>query len=612
MVRIRENADVIALEKNAYENVVPFVSPYAALEHSAAQQGAKEAIRYLFSSEPKDDYKAYSYAEVLGKVRQAANTFRSLGAVNGKAVAFLLPGIPEAYFTLLGAETVGQVCPINYLLQADHIAELIEASNSTILVALGPDPRLDIWSKVKSIQAKCPHLECVLTVVSEVKGYQSLEALMKLHRSDGLDFEPPAQRHQIAAYFHTGGTTAAPKLAQHTQGNQVHAAWGAALMCAMDERDVIINGFPLFHVAGAFVYGLSALIAGATIVLPTILGMRDQVFVRNYWKVVEQHKVTLLAGVPTVISVLMNVPVEDSDISSVRCMLTGGSPLPAELAAQFEQRFRVPVRNILGMTECAGVISIIPFDAQRVPGSCGLRLPFTHIKVVRVVEEEPQPTLECAVNETGMVLIKGPNVSPGYTDRTKNTGTFLDDGWLVSGDLGYISSTDELHLNGRAKDVIIRSSHNIDPAVIEEALLKHPAVQMAAAVGVPDEYAGELPAAFVTLKPGHLTTESDLMQFVTPLIPERPAVPKSVTICDDMPLTPIGKIFKPSLRALAIASVIQDRIDRAFSEGPKPTFTVKQAGARFVVQFRALPEDATQHNIQNLMAKFAIDFEVIS
>ncbi len=612
MVRIRENADVIALEKNAYENVVPFVSPYAALEHSAAQQGAKEAIRYLFSSEPKDDYKAYSYAEVLGKVRQAANTFRSLGAVNGKAVAFLLPGIPEAYFTLLGAETVGQVCPINYLLQADHIAELIEASNSTILVALGPDPRLDIWSKVKSIQAKCPHLECVLTVGSEVKGYQSLEALMKLHRSDGLDFEPPAQRHQIAAYFHTGGTTAAPKLAQHTQGNQVHAAWGAALMCAMDERDVIINGFPLFHVAGAFVYGLSALIAGATIVLPTILGMRDQVFVRNYWKVVAQHKVTLLAGVPTVISVLMNVPVEDSDISSVRCMLTGGSPLPAELAAQFEQRFRVPVRNILGMTECAGVISIIPFDAQRVPGSCGLRLPFTHIKVVRVVEEEPQPTLECAVNETGMVLIKGPNVSPGYTDRTKNTGTFLDDGWLVSGDLGYISSTDELHLNGRAKDVIIRSSHNIDPAVIEEALLKHPAVQMAAAVGVPDEYAGELPAAFVTLKPGHLTTESDLLQFVTPLIPERPAVPKSVTICDDMPLTPIGKIFKPSLRALAIASVIQDRIDRAFSEGPKPTFTVKQAGARFVVQFSALPEDATQHNIQNLMAKFAIDFEVIS
>jgi fatty-acyl-CoA synthase len=103
-----------------------------------------------------------------------------------------------------------------------------------------------------------------------------------------------------------------------------------------------------------------------------------------------------------------------------------------------------------------------------------------------------------------------------------------------------------------------------------------------------------------------------VLQYVTPLIPERPAVPKSVTICDDMPLTPIGKIFKPSLRALAIASVIQDRIDRAFSEGPKPTFTVKQAGARFVVQFRALPEDATQHNIQNLMAKFAIDFEVIN
>jgi fatty-acyl-CoA synthase len=383
-------------------------------------------------------------------------------------------------------------------------------------------------------------------------------------------------------------------------------------MYAMDERDVIINGFPLFHVAGAFVYGLSALIAGATIVLPTMLGMRDQVFVRNYWKVVEQHKVTLLAGVPTVISALLDVPVGDSDISTVRCMLTGGSPLPTELATQFEQRLRLPVRNILGMTECAGVISIIPFDAQRVPGSCGLRLPFTHIKVVPVKDEEPQPDMECAVNETGMVLIKGPNVSPGYTDRTKNIGTFTDDGWLISGDLGFISRAGELHLNGRAKDVIIRSSHNIDPAVIEEALLKHPAVQMAAAVGAPDEYAGELPVAFVTLKPGHFTTESELLQFVTPWIPERPAVPKSVTICEVLPLTPIGKIFKPSLRALAIASVINDRIDRAFAEGPKPTVAVKQAGAHFVVQFRALPEDSTQHQIQNLMAKFAIDFEVIS
>jgi len=340
--------------------------------------------------------------------------------------------------------------------------------------------------------------------------------------------------------------------------------------------------------------------------------MRDQMFVRNYWKIVEQHKVTLLAGVPTVISALLDVPLGDSDISSVRCMLTGGSPLPTELATQFEQRLGLPVRNILGMTECAGVISIIPFDAKRVPGSCGLRLPFTQIKVVRVENEVPQPNLECAANETGMVLIKGPNVSPGYTDRTKNIGTFTDDGWLISGDLGFISIAGELHLNGRAKDVIIRSSHNIDPAVIEEALLKHPAVQMAAALGAPDEYAGELPVAFVTLKPGHFTNETDLLQFVTPLIPERPAVPKSVTICDALPLTPIGKIFKPSLRALAIASVINDRIDRAFAEGPKPTFAVMQGSANFVVQFRATPDDSTQYQIQNLMAKFAIDFEVIS
>jgi fatty-acyl-CoA synthase len=610
MTRVSSNTDILALEDGHYEDLVPCKSPYAALVESAKKFGSKDAIRFLQSGLPDSFVDVYSYTDLLYKVKQAANVFHGLGVSSGKSVAFLLPSIPHAYFTLFGSETVGQACPINYLLHAEHIAELIEASGSTVLVVLGPDPRLDIWSKVAVIKANCPNLEHVLTVGDAVDGYASLEALMEIQQGDVLNFEPPVERYQVAAYFHTGGTTAAPKLAQHTQGNQVHAAWGASLMYAMTEDDVIINAFPLFHVAGAFVYGLSSLMSGATIILPTLLGMRDQEFVRNYWKVTERHKVTLLAGVPTVISALLDVPVGTCNLSNVRCMLTGGSPLPAELAKQFEQRFNVPVRNILGMTECAGVISIVPFNAKRVPGSCGLRLPFTKIKVVRVENDLPMLDQECNPGESGMVMIHGPNVSPGYTDPLRNLGTFTDDGWLISGDLGFVSDLGELHLNGRAKDVIIRSSHNIDPVFIEDALLKHPAVQTAAAVGAPDEYAGELPVAFVTLKAGQFVTEQELLHFVIPLIPEPPAVPKSITICDTIPLTPIGKIFKPSLRAKAIEKVIGDRVDKNFNDFDKPSFFVNELGSKFQIIFVVSEDASVRERIDTLMAKFAIEFEV--
>ena len=242
-------------------------------------------------------------------------------------------------------------------------------------------------------------------------------------------------------------------------------------MFAMTPDDTILNGFPLFHVAGSFVFGLSALLSGAQVVLPTLLGLRNPRLVARYWDVVEQQRVTLLAAVPTVISTLLGVDRGSADISSVRALLTGGSPLPTELAAEFERRLAIPVRNILGMTECAGVISIEPCLAPRLAGSCGLRLPYTQVEAAA----------------PGVLRVCGPNVGPGYADTTKNPGTFDDDGWLSSGDIGHIDAEGRIFVTGRAKDVIIRSAHNIEPGMIEEALMRHPAVALVAAVGEPDD-----------------------------------------------------------------------------------------------------------------------------
>ncbi|MGH7006145.1 MAG: AMP-binding protein, partial [Alphaproteobacteria bacterium] len=343
----------------------------------------------------------------------------------------------------------------------------------------------------------------------------------------------------------------APKLAQHTHGNQVHSSWSAGLFYELTQDDVAINGFPLFHVAGAFVYGASAFLRGATLVLPTRLGMRNTEFVRNYWRFVAKYRVTVIVAVPTVIATLLNTPRGGADLSSIRLLFTGGTPLPTELAAEFERVIGKPVRNTFGMTESAGTVAIEPVQAPRVANSVGWRLPYAEVKAVKLGADGESFERDCKPGETGVLVLRGPHVGPGYTDPKRNKGMFRADGWLISGDLGHLDESQRIFITGRAKDLIIRGGHNIDPAMIEEIAAEHPAVQMAAAVGEPDAYAGELPMLFVTLKPGARTGERELIDFLASRIHERPALPKRVVMIEAMPVTAVGKIYKPALRRLA-------------------------------------------------------------
>jgi fatty-acyl-CoA synthase len=333
-------------------------------------------------------------------------------------------------------------------------------------------------------------------------------------------------------------------------------------MCDLGPDDVLINGFPIFHVAGSFVYGLSVLSAGGELLVPGRLGMRNRSFVSSIWKRVSEYGVTAIGGVPTILSALSELEL-DADISTLRMVLTGGSPLPAELADALERKISKPVRNILGMTECAGVVTIEPFHGPRISGCTGLRLPFTAVNAFHQDQGKALIAAPCAAGETGVIALSGPNVGPGYSDSRLDAGTFEPSGWLVSGDLGHVDGDGRVFVSGRAKDVIIRGGHNIDPAQIENALLQHPAVLSAAAVGLPDSYAGELPVAFVALKQGASADEAELIAFVKPLMSEPAAHPKRVWVLDELPLTPIGKIFKPALRALAARNAIRAAIERS-------------------------------------------------
>ena len=608
MAPIRQLADIEAIEAQPYETTIPARSPYGLIAASAARFPQREAFVYLPSGDPDEPAVRTSYAALLDQIHRAANLFRSFGVGPNDAVAILAPNIPLTHAALWGAQLAGRACPINYLLQPDHIAALLHASGAKVLVVLGPNEELDVWSTAQRVLALAP-LPLVVMAVGDVAVGEGIDFAAALQKQPGeLQFEPVLRPDHVAACFHTGGTTGAPKLALHTQGNEAHTAWFAHAFYGFDEHTVEVNGFPLFHVAGAFVYGLSLLAIGATQVLPTLTGMRNTAFVRRYWQFCERHGVTALACVPTILATLSNTPV-DADISRIRIAYTGGSPLPSELAAQFEARTDIPVRNILGMTESAGLISIEPSAAPRVPGSTGLRLPYSEVRIVPWREGQVRLQQDCATGETGVVVVRGPHVSPGYSDPARNGGMF-EAGWLVSGDLGHLDAQGYLHITGRAKDVIIRGSHNIDPGLVEDAFMAHPSVALCAVVGEPDAYAGEVPVAFVTLRPGATAEPAALLEAVTPQVYERPAVPKRVTILPSLPQTAIGKVYKPTLRLLAIETRLREVLEPL---GLPLEVQGQERGGTLVavLRFSCADDAALRSRVQEKLAAMSVTCELV-
>ncbi len=549
---IRSLADIEDIERQPYEMFVPANSVYDLIRWAAEQYGEKNALVYLPEGHADVVADVISYRDLFQKVTQAANLFHSIGVGAEDSVAILSPNIPEAHYALWGAETSCRACPVNFMLEVDHIVEILHQANARAVVALADDDETGILGKVKEISEKSGISDIYLIDRPDnLQQFHCFATSLQEQEKDRLLFDALPDRDSVAALFHTGGTTGVPKLAQHLHGNQLFTSYSAAHYYSLKSDDVIINGFPIFHVAGTLVYGTSCFTVGASQVLTTRTGYRNAELMQNIWKHVAKHKVTIFACVPTVMTSLVQSDPAGEDISLLRAFYTGGSPLPTELANAVEKKFSVAVRNIYGMTECAGLLSLEPFYADRTEGSAGYRLPFSDINAFAVDENGDVDFSEpCVSGETGVIAIRSPNVGPGYTDSKRNAGAF-EDGWLISGDLGMVDQQGRVFITGREKDVIIRGAHNIDPASIEDAVNSHPAISICAAIGQPDSYAGEIPVVYAELKVGKEATSEDVRQYAAPRISEPAARPKRIEFVDQLPKTAVGKIFKPTLRCRA-------------------------------------------------------------
>ncbi|MDF2371419.1 MAG: AMP-binding protein [Rhizobiaceae bacterium] len=578
--RIQTREDIARFEAEmTLEQRLPERSILDVFTASATRHPNATAISMLMTGAPDEQPRRVDYSQLLGMIRGAANMFSELGGpVPG--VAYMLPSLVETHVTLWGAETVGYAVPINFLLQADAIAELLKASDVKILVALGPHPQLDIWEKALRLRDQVPGL--ILVRVSppgtpREEGVVDFNTALMAQPHDHLVFGEARSGDDVAAYFHTGGTTGVPKLVAHTHRSQLVAGFGGAVMCGYTSDDVVTATLPLFHVAGTIVAGLSAFMAGVELVVMSPAGLRNPAIVQGFWRLVAQYKATLVGGVPTAIGAVLQVPVEDNDISCLRAGLTGAALLPPAVGVRFKDVTGRTLHEILGMTESSGLVSIDPLCGSGATGSVGWPLPYTEVAVLRL-NADGRPGEVCEPKEIGVLMIRGPHVSPGYRDPRHNKGVF-EDGWLNSGDLGYKDLEGRVYIAGRSKDLIIRSGHNIDPAMIENAMSTHSAVALAAAVGMPDAYAGELPLCFVELHKGSSVSEEALHAHAQASINERPAWPKQIHIIDTVPLTSVGKIYKPSLRCEAARLHVTDLVHNVLGL-PKAVVDVADGGAR--------------------------------
>ncbi|MBU2983640.1 acyl-CoA synthetase [Lentibacter algarum] len=553
---------------------------YEMLHKTAKKFPERPAISYQLLSGPTDKAETLNWREVHEQVCQFANLMRELRVGEKDVVALVLPNATETAIALMGGMVAGIVNPINPLLEPEQIASILRETNAKVVITLKPFPKTDLAQKTAEAVRHAPNVSTVLEIDlnrylsppkswivplvrpknptghhADVKSYA--KELKRQNKT--LDFED-RKVDRVAAYFHTGGTTGMPKVAQHKNSGIIYQGWiGDTLLYT--EEDSVMCPLPLFHVFACHVILMATVMSGAHVVFPTPQGYRGDGVFDNFWKLCERWKTTFIITVPTAVSAMMQRPV-DADVSTVKNAFSGSAPMPLELFTRFTKATNINILEGYGLTEATVLVSCNPLDGEKRVGSVGVQFPYTEVKIYNNTADGP---VECKADEIGEICVSGPGVWAGntYTEAAKNRELYHNEKFLRTGDLGRIDADGYIWITGRAKDLIIRGGHNIDPAEIEDAMLAHKDVAFAGAIGQPDAHAGEVPCVSVELVDGASVSADELLEHAQRHIHERAAFPKYVEVLDELPKTAVGKIFKPDLRKAAITRIYNAALEKA-------------------------------------------------
>ncbi len=469
-----------------------------------------------------------SYKELEQIAENIAGNLIDRGIEKDDKVCVLLANRPEYIYLLFGSALAGAVAvPVNVQFKADEVKYIVQNSDAKILITSA-----EFIEAVESIRGDCPGLKQVILLDEQRETAVPFEKLMEKPAK-------PAQREilddDIAGIIYTSGTTGYPKGVLLSHKNYVVNASQIVAATQMTEDDRFMCILPLFHVNAQLVTTFAPFFAGGSMIL--LKGFSPKEFLPK----LSRYKATAFSGVPTVYAILNNLPdAEQYDLSHLRFCICGAAPMPVEVFETFERKYKAFILEGYGLSEGTCASSINPLGGKRKIGSIGLPLPG---QCMKIVDDEGRDLLQGSIGE---IIVQGENLMQGYYKNDEASSQTLKQGWLHTGDLGYIDEEGYFFIVGRKKEMIIRGGENIYPKEIEEVLYKHPSIREAAVVGIPDKIWGEEVVAFVVLKDDGELLEKEFYDYCYQHLANYKC-PRRLEICKDLPKTATGKIQKPKI-----------------------------------------------------------------
>ena len=472
--------------------------------------------------------RSYTYGQLYGAILKAAGGLAARGFGKGDVFAIMAPNVPEYAIAFHAVATLGGVVTtINPTYTAEEVEYQLNDAGARFLLTI------PMFLETAREAATHSRVEEVF-VLGEAEGATPFVALLG---ADPVQQTPVDARNDLVVLPYSSGTTGLPKGVMLTHHNLTSNLAQCEHALTFEDNEVIIAVLPFFHI-----YGMQVLMNGVLYYGGTAVTM-PRFDLEQFLQILQDHKVTRAYLVPPIILALAKHPIVGNyDLSSLTQVFSGAAPLSAELAAEAAARIECEVVQGYGLTETSPVTHATP-PGRAKPGSIGVTVSNTEIRIV-----DPDTGEDLDRNEDGEIWIRGPQVMRGYLNNPHATSVTIDEeGWLHTGDIGHVDDDDHFYISDRLKELIKYKGFQVPPAELEGLLLTHPDVADAAVIGIPDEEAGELPKAFVVLKPGHEATADDLQAFVAGHVAHYKQI-RMVTFVKEIPKSASGKILRRLLR----------------------------------------------------------------
>ncbi len=487
---------------------------------------------------------AVTFHQFNERVNRFANGLKSLGVKKGDTVHIYMNNSPEFLYAALAANKLGAIAgPINCWWNSEEVKFLLNDSEGKYLVVESA-----YYPNIEPIKPDLNYLKKIIYSGEDPPaGTVSYRELV--NHSDMLE-NVKISTEDAAYLFYTSGTTGKPKGALLTHSNALYAVMGIRSVLHSDEEqgnEVALIFLPLFHV-NAMMSMISALYSGVTVTLRLTFSASE------FGEVVEKYRATFFSGVPAIYNILtlLSDEIKKHDLSSLKFGVCGAAPLAEETFRKFESTYGVDIIEGYGLTEGTVASTLNPLHGERKIGSIGKALPGQE---VRVVDDSGK---ELPVNKLGELVIRGGAVMKHYHKRPEETASTIMNGWLHTGDIGYMDKDGYFYIVDRKKDLIIRGGENIYPKEIENVLYEYPKIMDAAVIGVHDIVMGEEAKAFIVLKPGESAGHEEIKTYLGSKLAAF-KIPKYIEFIDDLPKNIIGKVLKKELRAREKEKTIKEK-----------------------------------------------------